>query len=43
MWQGHDVTAIACPERYVIGINISDKATKKAKEVRMFYRHILLK
>ncbi|GFS38681.1 S-adenosyl-L-methionine-dependent methyltransferases superfamily protein [Actinidia rufa] len=30
---GHDVAAIACPERYVVGVDISDKAIKRAIEV----------
>ncbi|XAR64536.1 Methyl halide transferase [Bertholletia excelsa] len=29
---GHDVVAIACPERFVVGLDIADKAIKKAKE-----------
>lgn len=32
MQQGYDVTAIACPERYVVGLDISENAIKKAKE-----------
>ncbi|KAF5733951.1 thiol methyltransferase 2-like isoform X3 [Tripterygium wilfordii] len=30
---GYDVTAIACPERYVVGLEISDKAIKKAVDL----------
>ncbi|PSS24043.1 Thiol methyltransferase [Actinidia chinensis var. chinensis] len=30
---GHDVAAIACPERYVVGVDISDKAIKRAIEL----------
>ncbi|KAF8364821.1 hypothetical protein HHK36_033203 [Tetracentron sinense] len=30
---GHDVVAIACPERYVVGLDISDNAIKKAREL----------
>ncbi|KAK9288702.1 hypothetical protein L1049_017165 [Liquidambar formosana] len=30
---GHDVVAIACPERFVVGLDISDSAIKKAKEL----------
>ncbi|GMP54946.1 hypothetical protein CsSME_00019929 [Camellia sinensis var. sinensis] len=30
---GHDVVAIACPERYVVGLDISDEAIKKATEL----------
>ncbi|KAK4801853.1 hypothetical protein SAY86_000056 [Trapa natans] len=30
---GYDVTAIACPERFVVGLDISDVAIKKAVEV----------
>ncbi|KAG8661504.1 hypothetical protein MANES_01G010300v8 [Manihot esculenta] len=30
---GHDVVAIACPERYVVGLDVSDKAIKKAEEL----------
>ncbi|XAR64537.1 Thiol S-methyltransferase [Bertholletia excelsa] len=30
---GHDVVAIACPERFVVGLDIADKAIKKAKEL----------
>ncbi|KAF5950446.1 hypothetical protein HYC85_012439 [Camellia sinensis] len=30
---GHDVVAIACPERYVVGLDISDEAIKKAIEL----------
>ena len=33
MWQGYDVVTIACPERFVVGLDISDSAIKKAKEV----------
>ncbi|KAI5670069.1 hypothetical protein M9H77_10433 [Catharanthus roseus] len=29
---GYDVAAIACPERYVVGLDISENAIKKAKE-----------
>ncbi|KAG5530372.1 hypothetical protein RHGRI_025345 [Rhododendron griersonianum] len=29
---GYDVVAIACPERYVVGVDLSDKAIKKAVE-----------
>ncbi|KAM7486454.1 hypothetical protein LguiA_002463 [Lonicera macranthoides] len=31
---GHDVVAIACPECYVVGLDISDSAIKTAIEVR---------
>lgn len=41
MWQGHDVVAIACPERYVVGLDVSDKAIKKAEEVREACRHFI--
>ncbi|KAG9141290.1 hypothetical protein Leryth_001750 [Lithospermum erythrorhizon] len=30
---GHDVMAIACPERYVVGLDISEKAIQKAKQL----------
>ncbi|KAF2298268.1 hypothetical protein GH714_020969 [Hevea brasiliensis] len=30
---GHDVVAIACPERYIVGLDISEKAIKKAEEI----------
>ncbi|RVW70205.1 putative thiol methyltransferase 2 [Vitis vinifera] len=30
--RGYDVVAIACPERFVVGLDISDSAIKKAKE-----------
>ncbi|XP_059632993.1 probable thiol methyltransferase 2 isoform X2 [Cornus florida] len=30
---GHDVVAIACPERYVVGLDISDMAIRKATEL----------
>ncbi|KAM7489354.1 hypothetical protein LguiB_026838 [Lonicera macranthoides] len=30
---GHDVVAIACPERYVVGLDISDSAIKTAIEL----------
>eukprot|EP00257_Ricinus_communis_P021354 XP_015580827.1 thiocyanate methyltransferase 1 isoform X2 [Ricinus communis] len=30
---GHDVIAIACPERYVVGLDIAEKAVKKAEEL----------
>ncbi|KAG5523056.1 hypothetical protein RHGRI_035016 [Rhododendron griersonianum] len=30
---GYDVVAIACPERYVVGVDLSDKAIKKAVEL----------
>lgn len=30
---GHDVVAIACPERFVVGLDISDNAIMKAKEL----------
>ncbi|XP_058009817.1 probable thiol methyltransferase 2 isoform X2 [Hevea brasiliensis] len=30
---GHDVVAIACPERYIVGLDISEKAIKKAEEL----------
>ncbi|KAI8537159.1 hypothetical protein RHMOL_Rhmol09G0004100 [Rhododendron molle] len=30
---GYDVVAIACPERYVVGLDKSDKAHKRAKEL----------
>jgi len=30
---GYDVVALACPERFVIGLDISDMAVKKAKQV----------
>ncbi|PIM98237.1 Thiol S-methyltransferase [Handroanthus impetiginosus] len=30
---GHDVVAIACAERYVVGLDISDNAIKKAAEL----------
>ncbi|KAM7465573.1 hypothetical protein LguiB_013135 [Lonicera macranthoides] len=32
VWEGHDVVAIACPERYVVGLDISDSAIKTAIE-----------
>ncbi|KAK6161561.1 hypothetical protein DH2020_004942 [Rehmannia glutinosa] len=31
--QGHDVVAIACAERHVVGLDISDNAIKKATEL----------
>lgn len=30
---GYDVVAMACPERYVVGVDLSDKAIKKAIEL----------
>ncbi|CAA2996278.1 probable thiol methyltransferase 2 isoform X1 [Olea europaea subsp. europaea] len=30
---GYDVMAVACPERYVVGVDISDNAIQKAKEL----------
>lgn len=30
---GHDVVAIACPERYVVGLDISENAIKKATDL----------
>lgn len=33
IWQGYDVVAMASPERYVVGLEISDIAIKKAEEV----------
>ncbi|KAM7465574.1 hypothetical protein LguiB_013136 [Lonicera macranthoides] len=33
VWEGHDVVAIACPERYVVGLDISDSAIKTAIEL----------
>jgi len=30
---GYDAVALACPERFVIGLDISDMAGKKAKQV----------
>ncbi|XP_002275789.3 probable thiol methyltransferase 2 [Vitis vinifera] len=30
---GYDVVTIACPERFVVGLDISDSAIKKAKEL----------
>ncbi|KAL8160323.1 hypothetical protein V2J09_001860 [Rumex salicifolius] len=30
---GHDVVALACPERYVIGLDVSDVAIRKANEL----------
>lgn len=30
---GYDVTAMACPERYVVGLEISETAIKKAEEL----------
>ena len=41
IWQGYDVAAIACPERYVVGLDISDIAIKKAVEVRAVGQKIL--
>ncbi|KAK7844588.1 putative thiol methyltransferase 2 [Quercus suber] len=38
---GYDVAAIACPERYVVGLDISDIAIKKAMEVRAVGQKIL--
>ena len=35
------MAAIACPERYVVGLDISDIAIKKAVEVRAVGRKIL--
>ncbi|XP_065634951.1 probable thiol methyltransferase 2, partial [Quercus suber] len=32
---GYDVAAIACPERYVVGLDISDIAIKKAMEIKI--------
>ncbi|XP_019174386.1 PREDICTED: probable thiol methyltransferase 2 [Ipomoea nil] len=32
---GHDVVEIACPERYVIGLDISENAIRKAKELSL--------
>lgn len=37
MEQGHDVVAMASPERYVVGLDISESALEKAAEVN----HIL--
>ncbi|EPS63916.1 hypothetical protein M569_10868, partial [Genlisea aurea] len=36
---GYDVEAIACPERHAIGLEISDSAIKKAKELHSLSRH----
>lgn len=41
IWQGYDVVAIACPERHVVGLDISDIAIKKAVEVRAVGQKIL--
>uniref|UniRef100_A0A2N9IC03 Thiol methyltransferase 2 n=2 Tax=Fagus sylvatica TaxID=28930 RepID=A0A2N9IC03_FAGSY len=38
---GYDVVAIACPERHVVGLDISDIAIKKAVEVRAVGQKIL--
>ena len=37
MLQGYDVVAIAGPERYVVGLDISETAIEKAQEVLDFY------
>jgi hypothetical protein len=39
-WQGYDIVATACPERYVVGLDISDIAIKKALEVRALSQKI---
>ena len=39
--QGYDVAAIACLERYVVGLVILDIAIKKAMEVRAVGQKIL--
>jgi hypothetical protein len=31
--QGYDVVALASPERFVVGLDVSDIAVKRAKEV----------
>ena len=31
------MVAIACPERFVVGLDISDSAIKKAEEVMQFF------
>lgn len=33
--QGHDVAAIACPERFVVGLDVSENAIKQATKVRV--------
>nr|GMD90341.1 probable thiol methyltransferase 2 isoform X1 [Ipomoea batatas] len=39
---GYDVVEIACPERYVIGLDISENAIRKAKEVRVYIIIIII-
>ncbi|KAF3557703.1 hypothetical protein F2Q69_00010610 [Brassica cretica] len=33
LFRGHDVVAMANPERFVVGLDISEKTLKKASEV----------
>lgn len=33
IWQGHDVIAIASPDRYVVGLDISESAIEIATKV----------
>lgn len=35
IWQGYDVVQIACPERHVTGLDISQNAINKALQVRL--------
>ena len=35
--QGYDVVAMACAERHVVGLDVSDIAIKKAIEVRLAF------
>ena len=35
--QGYDVVAIACPDRYVVGLDISEVALERAKEVTTYF------
>ena len=39
--QGYDVVAMACSERYVVGLDVSHTATEKAIEVRAICLPIL--
>lgn len=42
MEQGHDVVAMASPERYVVGLDISESALEKAAEVNHFLTNLPL-
>ena len=39
--QGYDVVAIACPDRYVVGLDISEVALERAKVVTTYFPNAL--